>query len=244
MTGTAKELAAELRRVYDLSVTRIPTHRPTRRRRLADRVLADSEERWIAVAERAAAIAAEGRPVLVGTRSVAASEILSGLLTQHSSAHTVLNARQDEVEAEAVGHAGEAGCITVATNMAGRGTDIKLAPGVDERGGLHVILTEFHESARIDRQLFGRSARQGNSGTVEAIVSLDDELFARYAPMATRLGRRVWLGENRVAALLFRWLVRYAQFRAERYNRGIRLDTLRRDRKWLEALGFVGAERK
>jgi len=244
MTGTAQEVAPELKRVYDLSVTRIPTHQPIRRRRLPDRLLRSSDERWQAVATRAAALAAAGRAVLVGTRSVEASELLSQLLTARGIVHTVLNARQDKAEAAAVAEAGTAGRITVATNMAGRGTDIKLTPEVEARGGLHIILTEFHESARVDRQLFGRSARQGNAGSVEAIVSLTDALFVRYAPALVRLGLPFLPGSRARHALLLKGLVRYAQMKAERQNRRIRLDTLRRDRQWLRALGFVDSERK
>lgn len=244
MTGTAAEVAPELKRFYDLTVTRIPTHRPSRRQRLADSVFATSDERWRAVVERARTLAHEGRAVLVGTRSVEASEILSRLLSASGIEHTVLNARQDREEAAAVAGAGQPGRITVATNMAGRGTDIKLAPEVEERGGLHVILTEYHESARVDRQLFGRSARQGNPGSAEAIVSLDDELFRRYVPRLTKVGMRLWLGEARLHRFLFRWLVFFAQSKAESRNRRVRLDSTQRDQRWLEALGFVGAERK
>ncbi|WP_374326250.1 preprotein translocase subunit SecA [Azonexus sp.] len=244
MTGTAKEVGPELKRVYDLDVTRIPTHQPTRRQRLPDQLFRTSDERWLAVAARAQAVADEGRAVLVGTRSVEASELLSQLLAARGVEHTVLNARQDRAEADAVAQAGQPGRITVATNMAGRGTDIKLAPEVEARGGLHVILTEFHESARVDRQLFGRSARQGNPGSVEAIVSLTDELFQRYAPTLLRLGLPFLPGAERPSALLLKGLVRFAQSRAETQNRRIRLDTIRRDRQWLKALGFVGSERK
>jgi len=244
MTGTAKEVEPELKRVYDLTATRIPTHKPTRRRRLPDRVFRTSAERWEAVAVRAQAVAVEGRAVLVGTRSVEGSETLSRLLDACGISHTVLNARQDKAEADAVAQAGLAGRITVATNMAGRGTDIKLAPEVEKLEGLHVILTEFHESARVDRQLFGRSARQGNPGSVEAMVSLEDEVFQRYAPVLTHLGSHWWLGRGRHHAKLFRWFVAYAQLKAESQNRRFRLDTIQRDRKWLQALGFVGGEKK
>lgn len=245
MTGTAKEVEPELKRVYDLSVVRIPTHKPSRRVRLPDRVFASSAERWAEVARRAGEVAAAGRAVLVGTRSVEASEALARLLDAQGVPHAVLNARQDKAEAEAVAQAGEAGRITVATNMAGRGTDIKLQPEVAERGGLHVILTEFHESARVDRQLFGRSARQGDPGSVEAIVSLDDELFQRFAPVLSRLLLMIWRGRAIPPALpVVRWLAYYGQAKAERYNRRVRLDTIKRDRKWLQALGFVGAANK
>ncbi|OGB31304.1 MAG: preprotein translocase subunit SecA [Burkholderiales bacterium RIFCSPLOWO2_12_FULL_61_40] len=244
MTGTAKEVELEIKRVYDLSAVRIPTHKPSKRIRLADRVFHTSEERWQAVANRAAEVAAGGRSVLVGTRSVEASETLGRLLEELGVAHTVLNARQDKTEADAIEHAGQPGRITVATNMAGRGTDIKLSPEVEAKGGLHVILTEFHESARIDRQLFGRSARQGDPGTTEAIVCLQDELFVRYIPSLSALIAPWCVGSSRRSVSLFRWVVIYAQANAERKNRHIRLDTIGRDRKWQQALGFVGITKK
>lgn len=244
MTGTAKEVEPEIKRVYDLSAVRIPTHKPSKRMRLRDRVFLTSQERWTAVARRAAQVAAEGRAVLVGTRSVEASETLGRLLENEGVAHTVLNARQDQTEAEAVEQAGQAGRITVATNMAGRGTDIKLSQEVESKGGLHVILTEFHESARVDRQLFGRAARQGDPGTTEAIVCLGDELFIRYVPTLSVLLAPWCVGSGRGRALLFRLLVIYAQSIAERKNRHVRLDTIKRDRKWQQALGFVGVTNK
>lgn len=244
MTGTAKEIEPELKRVYDLSVVPIPTHKPPRRRRLADRVFATSEERWSEVARRACEVAGEGRAVLVGTRSVEASETLGRLLEMQGVEHAVLNARQDEEEADIVGQAGRRGRITVATNMAGRGTDIKLHAEVEAEGGLHVILTEFHESARVDRQLFGRAARQGDPGTVEAIICLQDELFQRYAKYASSLYAKADFFPSAFRQRLFRLLVLYAQWRAERHNRKVRIETIKRDRKWLEALGFVGAAQK
>ena len=135
MTGTAREVSAELKSTYDLQVLRIPTYKSPPRLRWPDRCFGSDAQRWQAVLERAAAPSQLGRAVLVGTRSVQASETLSHLLTQHAIAHTVLNAHQDKAEAQAVAKAGEAGQITVATNMAGRGTDIKLASGVNEAGG-------------------------------------------------------------------------------------------------------------
>jgi preprotein translocase subunit SecA len=240
MTGTAKEIAVELKSTYDLEVLRIPTHKPPLRVRLANSCYATDTLRWQAVAQRAVAISQQGRPVLVGTRSVEASEKLSALLEQQGIAHTVLNARQDKTEAEAVAQGGEAGRITVATNMAGRGTDIKLAPGVNERGGLHVILTEFHESARVDRQLFGRSARQGNAGSAEAVVAMEDELFMRYAWPLNQLAKRLATERPRISVGLLNTMVKLAQVRAERHNRRIRLDTMKQDRKTQDMLGFAG----
>lgn len=243
MTGTAKEVEPEIKRVYDLSVVRVPTHKASRRIRLPDRVFADHESRWQAVAERAASLAANGRAVLVGTRSVEASETLSRLLTARGVEHTVLNARQDSAEADAVAQAGQCGRITVATNMAGRGTDIKLSQDARERGGLHVILTEFHESARIDRQLFGRSARQGDPGSVEAYVCLQDQLFRNNVPVLGRLFGR-YFAQVPDPGRAFRYFVSFAQRRSESQNRKIRLDTIKRDKSWLLSLGFVGASKK
>jgi preprotein translocase subunit SecA len=245
MTGTAKEVEPEIKRVYDLSAVKIPTHKPSRRQRLPDRVFRTSQERWQAVARRAAEVAQAGRAVLVGTRSVEASERLGQLLEQQGIVHTVLNARQDKEEAEAVELAGQPGRITVATNMAGRGTDIKLSPEVEAAGGLHVILTEFHESARVDRQLFGRAARQGDPGTTEAIVCLEDELFVRYIPwLSATLANARCFGAAHWQGLVFRQVVNYAQSKAERQNRKVRLDTVKRDRQWQRALGFVGSAKR
>jgi preprotein translocase subunit SecA len=128
--------------------------------------------------------------------------------------------------------------------MAGRGTDIKLAPEVEQSGGLHVILTEFHESARVDRQLFGRCARQGDPGTTEAIVSVDDELFRQFAPAAAHWLMRRWVSRHRQSDTWLRRWVTYVQDRAERHYRRQRTDTMQRDAEWIRALGFVGKTRK
>jgi preprotein translocase subunit SecA len=244
MTGTAKEIRAELRQVYDLRVLRIPTFKTSRRVHGPTRVFRQSAERWDAVAARAATLSADGRAVLIGTRSVDASEALSKRLDALGVRHKVLNAKQDKDEAASVAAAGDIGAITVATNMAGRGTDIRLDPVVESKGGLHVILTEFHESARVDRQLFGRSARQGNPGSVEAMVSLEDELFKQYAAFAATRLSLLWLGQSRFCQLCFSLFVAVVQGRAERRNRRIRLDTIARDQKWQRSLGFVGGHKK
>ena len=181
MTGTAREVRGELWSVYRLATVRIPTNRPAQRQRFPERVYATEEEKWQAVASRVEEVHNSGRPILVGTRSVDASETLSGLLRARGLEHALLNARQDAEEATIVSQAGGRGCITVATNMAARGTDIKLGDEVVDLGGLHVIATELHEARRIDRQLFGRCGRQGDPGSCEAIVSLEDELVRVYA---------------------------------------------------------------
>ena len=176
MTGTAREVAGELWAVYGLNTVRIPTNRPQARKIHGDLLYPTSQAKWQAIAEQVAELHRSGRPVLVGTRSVADSEHISGLLDEAGIQHSVLNARQNRTEAEIVAQAGQPGRVTVATNMAGRGTDIRLAPGVGEAGGLFVIASERHEAGRIDRQLFGRSGRQGDPGEGQAMVSLDDEL--------------------------------------------------------------------
>jgi preprotein translocase subunit SecA len=168
---------------------------------------------------------------------------LSALLTARHVEHAVLNARQDKTEADTIAEAGQPGRVTVATNMAGRGTDIHLAPEVSASGGLHVILTEFHESARIDRQLFGRSARQGEPGSVQAMVSLEDEVFKRYAPWLRAICVKATPAGAAVSNVLLRLLVSAAQRKAERTNRKIRLETQKQDRKLQEMLGFAGTAR-
>ncbi|MFZ5832933.1 MAG: preprotein translocase subunit SecA [Planctomycetota bacterium] len=177
MTGTAMNSARELRRIYRCKVLPIPTNRPAIRRRMPDRVFGTAEAKWQAIVDEVCAMHAIGRPVLVGTRSIDKSELLSTLLTAHGIEHRVLNAHHIAAEADIVARAGERSKVTVSTNMAGRGTDIKLGEGVHELGGLHVICTEMHESGRIDRQLIGRCGRQGDPGTYRQYLALDDDLL-------------------------------------------------------------------
>lgn len=177
MTGTASTSARELRKIYKVHVVPIPTNRPPIRKQLPTQVYGAAETKWEAIVDDVAAEHLKGRPVLVGTRSIDKSEIVSRLLEAKGLEHTVLNARHIAQEAEIVAQAGQQGKITVATNMAGRGTDIKLGEGVEELGGLHVVCTELHESQRIDRQLIGRCGRQGDPGTYRQFLSLDDEIL-------------------------------------------------------------------
>ena len=237
MSGTATEVAAEIGRTYGLPVVRVPLHRPSRRIDAGVQCVADAKAKWQVIADRVQRLAQDdGRPVLIGSRTVKASEEVAALLTARGIEHVVLNAKQDLDEALIVAHAGEPGRVTVATNMAGRGTDIVLGVGVAERGGLHVILTEFHESRRIDRQLFGRSARQGDPGSNEAIVALDDELFVTQAPRLTR-----WLARRGRVLPIEVWLLRrVAQLFAERRNRDARASTLKQDRRFARLLAFAG----
>jgi preprotein translocase subunit SecA len=177
MTGTARSAARELRKIYRTPVVRIPTNRPVIRIRWPDRVFGTSEAKWQAIVDEVRQLHAQGRPVLIGTRSIDKSQHLSLLLSAAGIPHQVLNAHEIAREAEIVALAGQRGRVTVATNMAGRGTDIKLGPGVAELGGLHVIITEMHEAARIDRQLAGRCGRQGDPGTYRQYMALDDDIL-------------------------------------------------------------------
>ncbi len=240
MTGTAQEVAGEIRAVFDLDVVTIPLHRPSRRRHMPLRCDLDKPAKYQAVAAMVAGMVADGgRPVLIGTRSVAASEEISAVLTAHGIAHALLNARQDQAEADIIAQAGLPGRVTVATNMAGRGTDIRLSPEVAAAGGLHVVLTEFHESRRIDRQLFGRCARQGDAGSYQEMISLDDDLFA-YAPAATAWVRRLAAGKRALPPLLVRGLVRLAQYAAERRAAEQRMRNFRDDERMATVLAFTG----
>ncbi len=241
MTGTAREVARELWAVYRLPVVSIPTNRPVRRLRLPDEVYVTADEKWAAIVESVRRFHTAGRPVLVGTRSVAASEHLSGLLSASGLPHRVLNARQDQEEAEVIANAGVRGCITVATNMAGRGTDIRLAPGVAEAGGLHVLATERHDARRIDRQLFGRGGRQGDPGSFQSIVSLEDEVVhGIYGDRGVRLARHFWRKAGPIPHPLGNRAVTLAQHMAERHHAGIRRQLLRADDQLSDLLAFTG----
>jgi preprotein translocase subunit SecA len=177
MTGTAATSAGELRRIYRTPVVQVPTNRPPRRERLSDRVYGTMLSKFEAIVEEVKAIHDQGRPVLIGTRSIDKSAILAKLLRDVGMTCQVLNAHEVAREAEIVAEAGKLGRITVATNMAGRGTDIKLEQPVRDLGGMFVICTELHDAARIDRQLIGRCGRQGDPGSFRQYLSLDDEIL-------------------------------------------------------------------
>jgi preprotein translocase subunit SecA len=200
MTGTIATSAGELSRTYDVAVALVPTNKPAIRRRLQPAVCLDQADKFARIVAEVAELHAIGRPVLIGTRSIDKSEALSELLSAAGLHHTVLNARHIEKEADIVTQAGQHGQITVSTNMAGRGTDIKLGAGVFDVGGLHVICTELHDSARIDRQLVGRCGRQGDPGTWRQYVSLSDDILVQgFGPVrAARIisGLRRRLGAN------------------------------------------------
>ena len=193
MTGTAETEAGEFWDIYKLDVVVIPTNKPIARIDAEDLIYKTKREKYNAVIDYVQELVAEGRPVLVGTTSVEVSELLSKLLTRKGIKHNVLNAKLHAKEAQIVKDAGQAGTVTIATNMAGRGTDIKLGPGVKEAGGLAIIGTERHESRRVDRQLRGRSGRQGDNGSSQFFVSLEDDLMRmfgsdRIAPLMDRMG--------------------------------------------------------
>jgi preprotein translocase subunit SecA len=243
MSGTVTEIAGEIYSILDRKSIRIPTNRPVLRRNVGTALHLTSRDKWRAVVERAGELGGQRlRSVLIGTRSVAASEHLSQLLSAAGLAHVVLNARQTQEEATIIAQAGQPGRITVATNMAGRGTDIKLSEPSRAAGGLHVILTEFHESARIDRQLFGRTGRQGDPGTHEAIVSLDDEIFERFAPIIAHWARTLLAAQRHRLILGTATLVlrHTAQRNAEHLHRQARLQTVAHDRSLDRALAFSG----
>ena len=231
MTGTAETEAKELWDIYKLDVVCVPTHRPMSRKDENDMVYKTNREKYNAIIEDTAKMREAGRPVLVGTTSVENSELLSRMLKLRNVPHQVLNAKMHQKEAEVVTEAGKAGTVTIATNMAGRGTDIKLGPGVKEAGGLAIIGTERHESRRVDRQLRGRSGRQGDPGTSQFYVSLEDNLMRlfgseRIARMMDRLGLKE--GEVIQHGMITKSIER-AQKKVEENNFGIRKRLLEYD---------------
>lgn len=241
MTGTANEVAVELWAVYHLQTLKVPTHRPIIRKILADRVLATQQQKWPAVVAEICRLHQQGRPLLIGTRSVAASEQLSTLLRQAGLPHQVLNAKQDAAEAEIIRAAGHLASITIATNMAGRGTDIVLGEGVAQLGGLHVIATERHEAARIDRQLAGRCGRQGEPGSYQAILSLEDPiLVGARSGLLVQLLKKVDFGRAAIMQPLARRVLGQAQRKVETYHARLRKELFRQDQQQGNLLSFSG----
>ncbi len=231
MTGTASTEAGEFWSIYKLDVVTIPTNKPVIRIDADDLIYKTRKDKYNAVIDRITDLRKQGRPVLVGTTSVEISEMLSKALTLRKIPHNVLNAKLHAKEAEIVAHAGQAGNVTIATNMAGRGTDIKLGAGVVEAGGLAIIGTERHDSRRVDRQLRGRAGRQGDPGSSEFYVSLEDDLMRLFgAERISRLVDRMGMKEGDV--LQHKWLsssVERAQKKVEENNFGIRKRLLEYD---------------
>ncbi|MGH9578467.1 MAG: hypothetical protein ACRD3R_13595, partial [Terriglobales bacterium] len=240
VSGTLRESAGELRGIYDLGVRQVPLRQADRRKLLSARIFAHAEAQWSAVVARVCELNAQGRPVLVGTDSVLDSEALSRFLSAAALPHAVLNASQDRDEARIVANAGASGAITVATNMAGRGTDIVLSAAGRATGGLHVLCCQQNTARRIDRQLVGRCARQGDPGSAEYLVSLEGPLLAgswiaRILKIFSRGAevRQAWLG---MLAL------RLAQQSLERRHRGERKAMMLQDRQVSDWLAFSGPD--
>lgn len=242
LTGTAAEVSREMWNVYELKVCVIPPNRKNLRKRLSIDCYLTQDDKWAAVAQEAIKAATQGQPVLIGTRSVESSEKVLGFLSSINNSDNflinLLNARQNEQEAEIVSKAGTSGTITIATNMAGRGTDIKLDEKAKKSGGLHVILTEHHDSKRIDRQLIGRTARQGNEGSYREVVCFNDTLLSS--------NKNIWqlFGKNTYLTSVRNWLyilaMKTAQTRAQHRQYEIRINTLKQDRTRQKQIGFIG----
>lgn len=239
MTGTAETEAKEFWDIYKLDVVVIPTNRPAQRKDKNDLVFKTAREKFTAVIDEIERLVAEKRPVLVGTTTVEISELLSRMLQMKGIAHNVLNAKQHQREAEIVASAGQAGAVTIATNMAGRGTDIKLGEGVKEAGGLAIVGTERHDSRRVDRQLRGRSGRQGDPGSSQFFVALEDDLMRKFgseriAKLMDRLGLKE--GEVITHSMVSKSIER-AQKKVEENNFGMR-------KRLLEYDDVMNAQRK
>jgi preprotein translocase subunit SecA len=231
MTGTADTEAVEFKQIYDLDVVVIPTNQPMIREDLRDQIYRTEKEKFQAVHEEIRALHESGRPVLVGTVSIEKSERLSGILNRHGIPHNVLNAKHHEREAQIIAEAGQPGKVTIATNMAGRGVDIKLGEGVVGKGGLHIIGTERHESRRVDNQLRGRAGRQGDPGSSRFYLSLEDDLLRifgsdRISPLMEKLGMQE--GEP-IEHNLVNKAVENAQKKVEAHNFDIRKHLLEYD---------------
>ncbi len=245
MTGTAETEAGEFWDIYKLDVVTIPTNRPVARIDMNDRVYKTKKEKYAAVIEEIQRLVSEGRPVLVGTTSVEISELLSRMLKMRNIPHNVLNAKYHQREAEVVALAGKAATVTIATNMAGRGTDIKLPPEVKEAGGLAIIGTERHESRRVDRQLRGRSGRQGDPGSSVFYVSFEDQLMRLFATdrvmkMLDTLGLKE--GEA-IDSKMVTHAIENAQKRVEENNFGIRKRLLEYDDVMNKQRSYIYARR-
>jgi preprotein translocase subunit SecA len=248
MTGTAMTEASEFDKIYKLEVVSIPTNRPVSRVDDPDVVFRTAREKYTAIVEEIVAIHddGKGRPMLVGTTSIERSELLSGMLRRRGVEHFVLNAKQHEREAEIVAGAGQRGSVVISTNMAGRGTDIVLGPGVVELGGLHVVGTERHEARRIDNQLRGRCARQGDPGSAKFFLSLEDDLMRRFAAdRVSAIFKRLGMKEGE--EISHPWVTRsiaHAQRKVENYHFEIRKNLLEYDAVMNEQREIVYRQRQ
>lgn len=248
MTGTAKTEETEFREIYDMDVIQVPTNRPVQREDASDVIYPNLKSKFNAVAKEIEERHSKGQPVLVGTVAVETSEYLSELLTKKGIAHNVLNAKNNAKEAEIIAQAGQPGAVTIATNMAGRGTDIKLGMGVKEMGGLAVLGTERHESRRIDDQLRGRSGRQGDNGYSRFYLSLEDDLMKRFGSDRVKaLWERLDDGEGDDLAIESKMLTRQveaAQKRVEGNNYDTRKNVLEYDEVMREQREIIYTQRQ
>ena len=231
MTGTAVTEAAEFLKIYSLDVLIVPTNRPLRRAQSEDLIYRTEDEKFAAVVEEIQTVHNEGRPILVGTTSVEKSERLAKLLAARGIAHELLNAKQHEREANIVAEAGRPGAVTIATNMAGRGTDIVLGDGVVEKGGLHVVGTERHEARRIDNQLRGRAGRQGDPGSSQFFLSLEDDLMRIFAKdwVSTMLQKLGMEDGQEIQSTMVSRMIERVQRKMEAHNFDIRKNLLEYD---------------
>lgn len=241
MTGTAFEAKAEFWQIYRKRLFKVPTNKPSKRISRPVQVFSSQEEKWQRIAVRIIELHEGGHPVLVGLRTVNASEHLSELLHAKGIQHELLNAKQDSQEADIVARAGQPYQITLATNMAGRGTDIKLHEQIRQSEGLHVILTELHDSGRIDRQLAGRCARQGDPGVFDTMISVEDQILDGFSP-AYLLMFIKQLPEGTLKSNLSLLVLKYAQWSLERQYRKARIELLRQDEKQVDLLSFTGQQ--
>jgi len=240
-SGTISEVAGEMQRVYGLEVFKVSTNRPTKRLMYGEKIYCDALDKQLALINRVKAMHRIGRPMLIGTCSVEESEQVGGWLEQEGITHRVLNAKQDRHEAEIIAAAGQQGAITVATNMAGRGTDIELGPGVEELGGLHVISLSLNDSYRIDRQLYGRCARQGDPGSAEAILSLEDAALTNYfAPALLKFLSNLTSPGKPVPGFVSRLVLRLPQHNHEKKQCRIRKALMKQDQRLRRTLAFSG----
>lgn len=243
MTGTAVQCASEIRKVYGLKVSAIPTHRPCIRETVTPRVFGSNEAKWRAIIDDIDQLVKDGRAVLIGTPSVDASETLGRMMRDRGIPHNILNAKYLEEEADIISKAGDCGKVTVATNMAGRGTDIKLTDELTKAGGLHVIATEMHSSKRIDRQLVGRSARQGDPGSCQFYLSLEDELLRVLTPEKLQ-SLRGQASPNKHGELNGAWLSLFqkTQRKLERLHYKQRKDMMKQDKHRTESYRRMGLD--
>ncbi len=241
MTGTAREISSELKEIYALNVITVPAHKSVKRKYAGHLIYSNTNEKYAAILDTVRLLYKKRKPVLLGTRSVEESEKVAFLLTEHGIVNQILNAKQDRQEAEKIAQAGQPGQVTVATNMAGRGTDIILNNETRKLGGLHVIIIEQNDSARIDRQLTGRCARQGEPGYYQFIVSLDDDIFTQfYSPFLLHFIKKLTNKKSQLPSWVGIYLVSRAQRKTEKNHHAIRQQLLKQDLKREKMLAFAG----